>query len=713
MKSAPKSLFPYLLLILLPTALVGWIGLNQMGRLSRELSDFKAEAEALLRGEKDRFQRLLENLIDRHLTRLAGLPRKEIEEELAHLPDLEQTQAIRFGFLLTGSRPVYPRVARNYRNTRQIPPLLPKVDQSSDQETAKRIWEAELLWRLTGEVDDAIGHLMNQETPYTNDPELNAMFGLLRGTLLRQQGKLTEALTELTTARQELEDITGRFSAIYLVLVLVESEIEKDLLPEESRRARLVELVSRTLDGIAKGRFDQQSDDFLSMVFDKLELIAESLADQDPALHARIMECRDRNTGRVALRQDMQLILNSGIVSQLSRGNRSEFTMPFSVGNETSLIAMLRIQDSQAEKLWAGIQVDLVTLYTQPTVNLEKVLSSTKQLYRIELRDDIGQAIIGDSSEKSDREREIAERMTTQLHLSGPLKGFSLAAIPRDPEAIVAEKRRGLLMRSCLLLALVAVAGTGAFLLTRTVRKEAELAQIKTTFVGRVSHELKTPLALVRMYAETMAMGRVKDPEKTSQFGSIIAREAERLTSMIENVLDFSRIDAGAKAYNKTITRLDLHLRSLLDSYAPHLEEHGFELTTNSFPALESNVDPEALTQSIVNLLGNARKYTADSGAKIIEVRLGAEDGRARIDVLDRGVGVPEGEQEQVFETFYRASTAGEHSGAGIGLALVKHFAASHGGEARCERRPDGGSVFSIFLRLENAPDGTSDQEGR
>jgi signal transduction histidine kinase len=202
------------------------------------------------------------------------------------------------------------------------------------------------------------------------------------------------------------------------------------------------------------------------------------------------------------------------------------------------------------------------------------------------------------------------------------------------------------------------------------------------------------------MYGETLAMGRVEDPERISQFSSIIAKESDRLTSMIDNVLDFSRIEAGKELYAPVLTRLDLHLENVLRSYRPHLVELGFTLNWRTPPPLWAKVDPEGLTQALVNLLGNARKYTPSDGKKQIEVRLEAHGNEGWIDILDRGPGVPEGERQKIFETFYRASTAGPHRGVGLGLALVRHFAEHHGGRVAYEARDGQGSIFRIVLPL-------------
>ena len=285
------------------------------------------------------------------------------------------------------------------------------------------------------------------------------------------------------------------------------------------------------------------------------------------------------------------------------------------------------------------------------------------------------------------------------------MSDFSLEATPTQPQSIINEKRNRVWLRALSLALLLATALGAGFLFLRTVRNTAEFARLKAGFVARVSHELRTPLSLIRMYGETIALGRVKDAQKTRDFAGIIAKESDRLSRMIDNVLDFSLIEAGTKSYDPRPTRLDTHLEEILESYEPHLAENGFELVWRDLSPITANVDPEGLTQAIVNLVGNARKYTALDGEKQILVGLEQRGDRALIEVLDRGIGVPASEKQLIFETFYRASTAEEGKGVGLGLALVRHFAEAHGGRVLCEDRPGGGSCFRLELPISVATD--------
>jgi signal transduction histidine kinase len=284
------------------------------------------------------------------------------------------------------------------------------------------------------------------------------------------------------------------------------------------------------------------------------------------------------------------------------------------------------------------------------------------------------------------------------------IDGLKLAAYPADPVAFLANVDAGQMSRTVLLLCVFVTALGGALWSWRSVSRETELANLKVDLVSRVSHELKTPLALVRMYGETLGLGRAKDARQVAEFGGIIAREAERLTTLIQRILDFSRQQAGTLTYEKAPIDLGELLRKVAETYAPHLESRGV-LLIDSLP-LDVLVacDANATESAVVNLLENAAKYGRD-GDEEHEVDLVLErvGDRAVVEVRDRGRGIPKGEHERVFDGFYRASNSGEVRGAGLGLSLVRHFARAHGGDVHALPRDGGGTILRLELPLAGA----------
>ncbi len=244
----------------------------------------------------------------------------------------------------------------------------------------------------------------------------------------------------------------------------------------------------------------------------------------------------------------------------------------------------------------------------------------------------------------------------------------------------------------------------GIWLTYRNVAREMALAKLKSDFVSNVSHELRTPLSLIRLFAETLEMGRVKSQEKYQEYYRIIRKESERLTALINNILDFSRIEAGKKEYHFRETNLAELVRNTLDSYRYQIEQQGFAFEQNIAEDLPPvQVDREAIARSLLNLVNNALKYSQDE--KFLGVNLYRDNGAVKLEVIDRGIGIPRSEQPRIFEKFYRASDPLVHNtkGSGLGLSLVRHIVRAHGGEVSVESAPGQGSKFTISLPVERA----------
>jgi signal transduction histidine kinase len=252
--------------------------------------------------------------------------------------------------------------------------------------------------------------------------------------------------------------------------------------------------------------------------------------------------------------------------------------------------------------------------------------------------------------------------------------------------------------------ALSLLIGAGMIFAYRNVSSELALAKLKSDFVSNVSHELRTPLALIRLYAETLELGRISTAGKQQQYYEIIRKESERLTSLINNILDFSRIEAGKKEYSFRETDIADLVRSTLESYRFEIEQNGFEFEQkidNNLPPL--SVDREAIARSLLNLVNNAVKYSA--GRKYLGVHLYRRDGNVNLEVEDHGIGIPPKEQLKIFEKFYRVGDPLVHNtkGSGLGLSLVRHIVLAHGGHVAVESAPGHGSKFIIILPLQNS----------
>ncbi len=270
-----------------------------------------------------------------------------------------------------------------------------------------------------------------------------------------------------------------------------------------------------------------------------------------------------------------------------------------------------------------------------------------------------------------------------------------LAAMPRA--TIDAAARRGALLLGGALAALLLAGGAAFALSVRAARREAEAAHARAAFVTKVGHDLRTPLAVVRMYAETLAAGKVADPAEAREFAGIAAREAERLTGMVGQVLDLSRVSEGEGALARRPLDLAELAREVVAVHRPLLLHAGMRLEVRAEGPLPVLGDSAALRGAVSNLLENTARHASSGGEVGLET---AREGRmAVLRVLDRGPGIPAGMEERLFERFVRGPDAAG-PGAGLGLAFVREAAEAHGGQAAASNRSDGGAVFTMSVPL-------------
>lgn len=246
----------------------------------------------------------------------------------------------------------------------------------------------------------------------------------------------------------------------------------------------------------------------------------------------------------------------------------------------------------------------------------------------------------------------------------------------------------------------VAAILAGGSLLLRQARRSEEEALQKTSFVANVSHEFKTPLTTIRLYSELLEQGRVRDAAQGTEYLRTIGRETQRLARLVNNALDFSRLEQGRKKFARERIELGAELGRLLDTHEPRLAEAGLKLA-RVLPAtpLEITTDRDALEQIVLNLLDNAAKYAASGGEVTVGVAPRAAGG-ACVSVADRGPGVPAAHRELIFEKFHRVDDAltAEKTGAGLGLGIARQLARGLGGELRFAPRAGGGAEFVLDL---------------
>ena len=292
-----------------------------------------------------------------------------------------------------------------------------------------------------------------------------------------------------------------------------------------------------------------------------------------------------------------------------------------------------------------------------------------------------------------DRPQLVATRSLGELDLP-----WMLEARPRHPELLFADLARRQNLYLTMLLLVMALLGFGGYLTVRTVRKEMEIARLKSEFVSTVSHEFRSPVTGIRQLAEILMRGQPSE-ERRRQYYEMIGHESDRLARLVENVLDFAQMEEGRKEYRFEPLETDAWLRALVEEFQTESAQQGVSLAATIPERLPTVLaDREALTCAVHNLLDNAVKYSPECKTAWLEAE--AKGTWLAIRVRDRGLGIAEEDQKHIFEKFYRGSgEAARHvKGAGLGLSLVKHIVTAHGGSVECQSRPGEGSTFTIHL---------------
>jgi signal transduction histidine kinase len=239
----------------------------------------------------------------------------------------------------------------------------------------------------------------------------------------------------------------------------------------------------------------------------------------------------------------------------------------------------------------------------------------------------------------------------------------------------------------------------GAYLVWRDVQRELGLAHLRSQFVAGVTHELKTPLTAIRMFAETLRE-RVDVPRQLrEEYLDTIVGEAERLSRLLNNVLDFSRIEQGQRPYRLEPGDLRDGVRAALRAMKYPLERQQFVLNVeDDGTVLPVRIDADAIEQAVLNLITNAMKYSTNGRALVVRLARGGE--YASVSVRDDGVGIATEEHARIFEKFYRVRSPMNEaaSGAGLGLTLVEHIAHAHGGRITVQSQPGQGSTFTLWI---------------
>lgn len=295
---------------------------------------------------------------------------------------------------------------------------------------------------------------------------------------------------------------------------------------------------------------------------------------------------------------------------------------------------------------------------------------------------------------QSDEDKNITQKKDIWL-----FPGYQLGIQMRGNtiEDLVRERTRTNII---LLIVMDIILLLGAWFVYKNIRKQIRLNQLKTEFISNVSHEIRTPLALINMYSETLEMGRIPTEEKKMEYYKVINTEANRLSRMVNKILNFSRIERGKREYHFTNTNLNVEIENILANYLDHFDQNGFEIELQLADQVpDIKLDKEAVAEAIINLIDNGMKYSAD--VKKIELITCMDADFVRVDVKDYGIGIEKKDQSMVFDKFYRVTTgnlAHKAKGSGIGLSIVKHIMEAHHGKVELASEFGKGSCFSLLF---------------
>jgi two-component system, OmpR family, phosphate regulon sensor histidine kinase PhoR len=250
-----------------------------------------------------------------------------------------------------------------------------------------------------------------------------------------------------------------------------------------------------------------------------------------------------------------------------------------------------------------------------------------------------------------------------------------------------------------LILALVGTTIAGVVATLVVLYREAYLGRLQTEFVNKVSHDLRTPLTSIRMFVETLQMGRLADPARQKEALGIIAEETARLSALINRLLDWARMESGRRSYDLEPVPVEAVVDAALQAFEPQLVIQPAEVTKSVQPGLPPVLaDKEALSEALLNLLQNAHKYTGPT--KKIAVTARRSGPTVLIGISDNGPGIRVADQKRIFDKFYRAKDAIDRSieGSGLGLSMVKHIVTAHAGRISVSSELGEGATFTIAL---------------
>ncbi|MHB8578651.1 MAG: sensor histidine kinase [Ignavibacteriaceae bacterium] len=358
------------------------------------------------------------------------------------------------------------------------------------------------------------------------------------------------------------------------------------------------------------------------------------------------------------------------------------------IGNNVLVIFMLELPEGKREV--CGLLIDPI-IFTKQILST-KINSITRKEFVVSVSNLKNRAKIFSSGEGyfAAIEHQAEITLLPGYSLNIMLKGVTISGLVKE------RSIRNLILIFLINLFLI----IGLWFVLKNFRRETELANQQSNFVANVSHELRTPLSLINLFSETLVMGRVKEREKEKEYFKIINDESNRLSRIVDKILNFYAIEENRKKYNYSSENLNRIVENVLQAYGYQIENNHFSIIFEPNVNIpDVRVDKEAVIEVVINLIDNAMKYSKDN--KEIIIKTGTEKDFACIKVIDFGIGISAANQNKIFDKFYRVQggSAQDAKGTGLGLTIVKSIMDAHQGKIEVESSKGKGSSFTLMFK--------------
>ncbi len=526
------------------------------------------------------------------------------------------------------------------------------------------------------------------------------------GSCLVSANRYDEAFSVYRELLEKFGQFKNRLGHPYGLLAVLQLF---DLAQQQKKEADLLKTLIDTLDKLRNGAWLLKTStyDFYAEEIESI-LGRELSSERYPEFQKSYLAVRDKPSPylkelefKKILAENVAPIIKERMAFSQYSNEPRKGRFPVVAGESGYLFSYSLLSDAQSDQpFYAGFRWDLDYLKNQKWPEMANTLAQASGI-QVRLIDERGQN--GVSSQANETPENAMSHRLRQFPFP-----WRFIVVQTALENLKSSALKENIFYGILAVSIVGLMCLGAFLIARDISRESETIRQKSEFIHNISHEIRTPLTLIRLYGETLKDKRNLPEENKRDAYAIITGESERLSHLINNVLDSSRLEIGKKKeFNFQTGYLADALKETLESYRYQFKKEGFtvhEEIDDGLPAMD--FDREAMASVLINLLSNAMKFSP--GKHEVSVRLFRNEGRAVLQVEDQGIGISRKDAAKIFQRFYRSQNkvVSESQGSGLGLTIVKHVAEAHGGKVEVESEPGKGSVFSVILPIFKTKEG-------